>query len=57
MIGGNIPDETRVLSIALFDHVETLNYANAHIIAAGLLVFSFLLLFVVYRLNGKSVPA
>ncbi len=57
MIGGNIPDETRVLSIALFDHVETLNYANAHIIAAGLLVFSFLLLFVVYRLTGKSVPA
>ena len=57
MIGGNIPDETRVLSIALFDHVEALDYTNAHILAAGLLLFSFLLLFVVYRLNAKSVPA
>jgi molybdate transport system permease protein len=57
MIGGNIPDETRVLSIALFDHVEALDYANAHILAAGLLVFSFLLLFVVYRLNAKPEPA
>lgn len=51
MIGGNIPGETRVLSIALFDHVETLRYGRAHLMAAGLLVFSFVLLLVVYTLN------
>lgn len=51
MIGGSIPGETRVLSIALFEEVETLNYANAHILAGGLLVFSFVLLFSVYSLN------
>lgn len=53
MIGGNIPDETRVLSIALFDHVETLQYQRAHLMAAGLLVFSFFLLLVVYTLNRR----
>ncbi len=42
MIGGNIPGETRVLSIALFDHVEAFNYGQAHILAAGLLVGSFI---------------
>ena len=51
MIGGNIPGETRVLSIALFNHVETLQYGRAHLLAAGLLVFSFILLLVVYTLN------
>ncbi|MCH8256781.1 MAG: molybdate ABC transporter permease subunit [Proteobacteria bacterium] len=51
MIGGNIPGETRVLSIALFDHVETLQYGRAHLMAAGLLVFSFVLLLAVYTLN------
>jgi molybdate transport system permease protein len=53
MIGGNIPGETRVLSIALFDHVESLQYQNAHILAGGLMIFSFLLLSVVYSLNRK----
>lgn len=53
MIGGNIPGETRVLSIALFDHVESLQYDNAHTLAAGLLVFSFLLLLLVYSLNRQ----
>ena len=53
MIGGNIPDETRVLSIALFDHVESGNYEDAHLLAGGLLVFSFLLLLVVYSLNRQ----
>ncbi|MFP6807038.1 MAG: molybdate ABC transporter permease subunit [Pseudomonadales bacterium] len=53
MIGGNIPDETRVLSIALYDHVETLQYQKAHYLAAGLLAFSFLLLLVVYTLNRR----
>ena len=53
MIGGSIPGETRVLSIALFEHVETLDYARAHWLAGGLLAFSFALLFIVYRLNRQ----
>ena len=51
MIGGNLPDETRVLSIALFDHVEALDYERAHILALGLLVFAFVLLFSLYGLD------
>jgi len=51
MIGGNIPDETRVLSIALFDHVEAFQYNQAHILAAGLLIGSFILLSLIYLLN------
>ena len=53
MIGGNIPGATRVLSIALFDHVESLAYESAHLLAGGLMVFSFILLLVVYSLNRK----
>ena len=49
MIGGNIPGETRVLSIALFDRVEMLDYAGAHAIAAGLLVFALAVLTCTYR--------
>jgi molybdate transport system permease protein len=41
MIGGNIPDRTKVLSIAIYDYVESLQWAQAHILAAGMLVFSF----------------
>ena len=48
MIGGNIPGATRVLSVALFDHVEALEYAPAHWLAAGMLTFSFLVLLAVY---------
>ena len=48
MIGGNIPGETRVLSIAVYEHVEALDYARAHVLSAGLLVLSFLLLMIVY---------
>jgi len=51
MIGGNIPGETRVLSIALFDHVEAFDYARAHIIAISLLVASMILLASIYLLN------
>ncbi len=51
MIGGNIPGRTQVLSIAIYDHVETLEYTQAHLLAAGLLVFSFVVLFSVYRVN------
>lgn len=41
MIGGNIPGETKVLSIAVYDYVETLEFEKAHILSAGLLIFSF----------------
>ena len=51
MIGGNIPGETRVLSIALFDHVEAFDYAKAHILAISLLIGSMALLACVYLLN------
>lgn len=44
MIGGNIPGETRVLSIAIFDHVEALEWDKAHVLSAGLLVFSFMVI-------------
>jgi molybdate transport system permease protein len=54
MIGGNIPEETRVLSIALFDHVEAFNYAKAHLLAGSLLIGSFILLTAIYLLNRKS---
>ena len=53
MIGGNIPGETQVLSIAIYDHVESLEYAHAHMLSAGLLVLSFLLLVLVYGLNAR----
>ncbi|WP_163835876.1 molybdate ABC transporter permease subunit [Spartinivicinus ruber] len=54
MIGGNIPGETQVLSIALFDHVESLNYQQAHWLAGILLAFSFLLLWLLYSLQRKN---
>ena len=54
MIGGNIPGETKVLSIALYDYVETLQYANAHALAGGLLVFSFVMLAVLYLFNPAA---
>ena len=44
MVGGNIPGETRVISIAIYDQVESLNYASAHRLSAILLVFAFLVL-------------
>ncbi len=48
MVGGNIPGKTKVISIAIYEHVETLNYAEAHLLSAILLLFSFAVLFVVY---------
>jgi molybdate transport system permease protein len=53
MVGGNIPGRTKVISIAIYEHVETLDYAQAHVLAAGLLVFSFVVLFSVYTLNRR----
>jgi len=51
MIGGNIPGETQVVSIAIYDHVESLDYARAHVLSGGLLLLSFLLLLAVYGFN------
>ena len=48
MIGGNIPGKTRVVSVAIYDHVEALEYAQAHILALGMLAFSFLVLLGLY---------
>ncbi|MFC5697344.1 molybdate ABC transporter permease subunit [Pseudomonas sp. GCM10022186] len=44
MIGGNIPEKTRVVSVQIFDHVEAMEYAQAHWLAGGMLLFSFLIL-------------
>jgi len=48
MIGGNIPGQTQVLSVAIFDHVEAYEYAAAHVLAAGMLGFSFIVLLTLY---------
>lgn len=53
MIGGSIPGQTKVLSIAIFDHVEQLEYARAHLLAGGMLAFSFATLLLVYALNRR----
>jgi molybdate transport system permease protein len=53
MVGGNIPGETRVISIAIYEHVETLRYGQAHLLSAGLLVFSFVVLLAVYLANRR----
>jgi molybdate transport system permease protein len=53
MIGGNIPGETGVLSIAIYDHVESMDYGQAHILAGGLLVLSFVMLLFVYIFNRR----
>jgi molybdate transport system permease protein len=54
LIGGNIPGETRVVSIAIYDQVETLEWANAHWLSGIMLVISFLLLLVMQRLQRRS---
>jgi len=51
MVGGNIPGRTQVLSIKIYESVETLDYATAHLLSVGLLVFSFIVLVSVYWLN------
>ncbi len=51
MVGGNIPGRTQVLSIKIYESVETLDYATAHLLSAGLLVFSFIVLVSVYWVN------
>jgi molybdate transport system permease protein len=49
MIGGNIPGQTQVLSIAIYNHVEAMEYRNAHWLAAGMVCFSFAVLLLLYR--------
>jgi molybdate transport system permease protein len=53
MIGGNIPGETQVLSIAIYDHVELMEYGQAHWLSAGLLLISFVMLMMVYAFNRR----
>ena len=53
MIGGNIPGSTQVVSIAIYDHVESMEYAQAHTLSALLLALSFIMLLSVYALNKR----
>ena len=53
MIGGNIPGETKVLSIAIYDYVESLQWAQAHILAGGMLAFSFVVIFAMITLEKR----
>jgi molybdate transport system permease protein len=55
MVGGNIPDKTRVVSVQIYNHVEALEYSEAHSLAACLLLFSFSVLLVLYT-KLKSAP-
>ncbi|MGB5558358.1 MAG: molybdate ABC transporter permease subunit [Paracoccaceae bacterium] len=55
MVGGSIPGKTRVISIEIYSAVETLDYRTAHVLSGGLLVFSFVVLTVVYMLNRRGV--
>lgn len=52
MIGGNIPGKTQVLSVQIYNHVEAIEYAQAHGLAAGLVAFSFVVLLALYTLGG-----
>lgn len=54
MIGGNIPNKTRVISVQIYDYVEELNYPHAHALAAAMLVFSFTLLLFLYLVNPTN---
>jgi molybdate transport system permease protein len=53
MVGGNIPGQTRVVSVQIYDHVEALEYAQAHGLAAGMVVFSFAVLLTLYLMNAR----
>jgi molybdate transport system permease protein len=55
MIGGNIPEKTRVVSVQIYDHVEALEYAEAHVLAGGMLLFSFFVLLALYSRRGTRV--
>jgi molybdate transport system permease protein len=55
MIGGNIPGRTRVVSVQIFDHVEALEYAQAHWLAGGMVIFSFVILLLLYSSRRSAV--
>jgi molybdate transport system permease protein len=57
MIGGNIPGKTRVVSVALYDHVESLEYPEAHRLAGGLLVFSLIVLLAIHSFRALPRPS
>lgn len=54
MLGGNIPGETRVVSVQIYDHVESLEYSQAHALSAAMVAFSFLVLLGLYSHRRKS---
>ena len=56
MLGGNIPGQTRTLSVQIYDHVEALEYAQAHWLAAGLMVFAFVVLLALHALQPRRSP-
>jgi molybdate transport system permease protein len=56
MIGGNIPGTTQVLSMAIYNHVEALEYSNAHRLAGGMLIFSFLVLLLLHSRGWNRQP-
>ncbi|TQV73172.1 molybdate ABC transporter permease subunit [Aliikangiella marina] len=55
MVGGNIPGETKVVSVQIYDHVESLNYLQAHWLSGIMLIFSFVVLAIVYSTNRSSL--
>lgn len=55
MIGGNIPGETRVMSVQIFDHVEALRYGNAHVLSAVLVLFSLIVLWALYARRRPEI--
>jgi molybdate transport system permease protein len=57
MMGGNIPNKTRVVSVQIYDHVEAIEYAQAHWLAGGMLVSSFVALLLLYTFNPTRKPA
>ena len=57
MIGGNIPGVTRLVSVQIYDHVEAMEYANAHLLAGGMVVFSFIVLMLLHWLQPKEPRA
>ena len=54
MLGGNIPDKTRVVSVQIYDHVEALEYTQAHWLSAGMVAFSFGVLLLLYVVNSRA---
>ncbi len=57
MIGGNIPGKTQVASVQIYNHVETMEYAQAHWLAGGMVAFSFLVLLALYSSNRRAQRA